>query len=136
MKSATILLFSALLLGMSAITLFGQTPDISGTWVGETDFPTTPDTDPVTLVLKKTDTTYSGTIVIGTGKEVALANVVFEDEDTIGFDFYMTADKERVRVHAKLDVINDKLEGNKLMGSWVIEDGSYGSLELVRKKSK
>ncbi len=136
MRTATILTLLVLLTGLTALALPGQTPDLSGTWVGETDFPSTPDQDPVTLILKKTDTSYTGTIAIGTTKEVALENFSFEDEDTFGFDFVMTADKDRAKVHAKLDVINDKVEGNKLMGSWVMEDGSYGSLELVRKKAK
>lgn len=136
MKRATVLMLSALLIGLTAITLFGQSPDISGTWIGDTDFPSTPDQDPVTLILKKAGSAYSGTIAIGTAKEVALENFAFDDEDTIGFDFVITVDKNRVKVHAKLDIINDKLEGNKLMGSWVMEDGRYGALELVRKKGE
>jgi hypothetical protein len=114
--------------------LLAQIPDISGTWVGTTDFPTTPDIDPVTLILKKAATSYTGTITVATAKEAALENFKIEDEDTISFTFVLLMGNDKVKVKARLDIINDKVDGNKLMGAWTMETGDYGSLDLTRKK--
>ncbi len=37
-------------------------------------------------------------------------------------------------VKVKLDVINDKLLGNSLMGAWTMDSGDYGRLELNSQK--
>ncbi len=110
-----------------------QIPDISGTWVGTTDFPTTPDIDPVTLILKKAGTSYTGTITVANAKEVALENFKVEDEDTISFTFLLPIGNDKAKVKARLDIINDKVEGNKLMGAWTLETGEYGSLDLAQR---
>ena len=137
MKRAAVLVLTVLTVlctAFGAATIFQQFPDISGTWVGETDFPNTPDVDPVTLVLKKAGDSYSGTITVATAKEVALENFKIEDEDTCSFGFTMIIGGTKVQVKAKLDIINDKVDGNKLMGAWSLESGEYGSLDLTRKK--
>jgi hypothetical protein len=134
MKRGTIWMFAALLTAFSAATLFGQTPDISGTWIGDTEMPNSTDTNHVTLILKKADASYSGTITMAKAKDAAIENFAFEDEDTFNFEFVMPGDNAKIRVKVKLDIINDRLLGNKLMGGWVIEDGTYGSLDLQRSK--
>jgi hypothetical protein len=134
MKKATILTLSVLLVTFFAGILLAQIPDISGTWVGTTDFPNTADIDPVTLILKKAGTSCTGTITVATAKEVALENLKIEDEDTISFTFLLLIGNGKAKVKARLDIINDKVDGNKLMGAWTLETGEYGSLDLTRKK--
>jgi hypothetical protein len=134
MKRVTILMFTALLMTFAATSLFGQTPDISGTWVGDTEIPNSTGTDHVTLTLKKADALYSGTITMARAKDAAIENFAFEDEDTFNFEFVMPSGTDKIRVKVKLDILNDKVLGSKLMGSWAIEDGTYGSLDLQRSK--
>jgi hypothetical protein len=135
MKRATVLGFALLFVVFAAATLLAQQfPDISGTWVGDTDFPNTPEVDHVTLVLKKAGDSYSGMITVATAKEVALENVKIEDEDTFSFAFRMLVGKDTVKVTAKLDVLNDKVMGHKLLGAWTMETGEYGSFDLEPKK--
>ena len=137
MKRAAVLMLLGLLTTFATWALPAQQakfPDIAGTWVGTTDFPSTPDKDPVTLVLKRAGDSFAGTIAVGKTKEVALENVKIEDEDTFSFEFSLTVGEDTDRVKAKLDVINDRLIGNKLLGGWTMDDGSYGTLDLQYKK--
>ena len=101
---------------------------------GQTDFPNTPDKDPLVLVLKKAAASYSGTIAVGAAKPQALENFQIEDEDTFSFEFSISTGDDTTKVKAKLDVIDDKIDGNKLMGAWNMESGDYGSIELIRQK--
>ena len=134
MKRGTILMCSVLWMIFAAASLSAQTPDISGTWVGDTELPNSTASSHVTLILKKADASYSGTITLGNAKDAVIENYAFEDEDTFNFEFVMPSGTAKIRVKVKLDIIDDKLSGRKLMGSWGMEDGSYGSLELDRSK--
>ena len=134
MKRATILALLGLLATSMAGLLFAQFPDLSATWVGTTDFPTTPEEDPVTLVLKKAGDSYTGMITVATAKAVPLDNFKIEDEDSFTFEFVMPVGNDKVKVKARLDVVSDKVDGNKLVGAWTTENGDYGSLDLTRKK--
>ncbi len=134
MKRSTILALLGLFVTVMAGTLYAQFPDISATWVGTTDFPNTPNEDPITLVLKKTGTTYTGTITVATAKESPVENFKIDDEDSFTFEFMMPIGDTKVKVKARLDVISDSIDGNKLMGAWTMESGDYGSLDLTRKK--
>lgn len=134
MKRLTILGLLALFLTIMASPLFAQFPDIGATWVGTTDFPNTPDEDPITLVLKKAGTSYTGTITVATANAVPVENFKIEDEDSFTFEFMMPVGNDKVRVKARLDVISDRVDGNKLMGAWSMDSGDYGSLDLTRKK--
>jgi hypothetical protein len=134
MKRMTLGVFAVLFLAFSVAVLFAQTLDFSGTWVGETDFPNTPGIDRVTMVLKKAGNSYSGTIVIAKAAEVPLDNFKVEDEDTITFYFPIKTESGTVKVKARLDFLNDKVDGESLMGAWTMESGDYGSLDLKRKK--
>jgi hypothetical protein len=134
MKTETILTLVVLLVTFSAGLLPAQASDISGTWVGTTDFPNTPDIDPVTLILKKAGNSYAGTITVATAKEVALENLKIEDEDTVTFAFVLPIGNDKVKVKARVDILSDKVDGSKLMGAWTMETGEYGSLDLTRKK--
>jgi hypothetical protein len=134
MKRATIVALLGLFVTFAAGVLFAQFPDIAATWVGTTDFPNTPDEDPVTLVLKKAGDSYTGTITVAAAKETPLENFKLDDEDTFTFEFIMPVGDQKIRVKARLNVIEDRVLGNKLMGAWTAESGEYGSLDLARKK--
>jgi hypothetical protein len=134
MKRATTVALLGLLATLAPGVLFAQFPDIAATWVGTTDFPGTPNEDPVTLVLKKAGNSYTGTITVATAKETPLENFKLDDEDTFTFEFVMPVGDQKMRVKARLDVIEDRVLGNKLMGAWTADSGEYGSLDLSRKK--
>jgi len=139
MKKTRLWLQLAALMTFATLTYSAQQekfPDITGTWVGETDFPATDEKDPVTLVLKKAGDTFTGTIAVGNGKETKLEDVKIEDEDTFSFVFSLSLGGETNLVKAKLDVISDRVIGNKLLGSWTTDDGSYGALDLQPKKQR
>jgi hypothetical protein len=135
MKRATILALTLLFTAFASITILAQQmPDISGTWVGDTDFPNTPEVDHVTLVLNKAGDSYTGNITVATAKAAPLENLKIEDEDTFSFSFSMLVGKDTVKVTAKLDILDDKELGHKLVGAWTMESGEYGSFDLSPKK--
>ena len=138
MTKTTLVIFSALLLAFAGTALYGQTQaktlDVSGTWTGDTELPNSDTKDHVTLILKKAGDSFSGTITMLGAKDVAIENFSFEDEDTFEFQFTMTSGGNKNVVKVKLDVINDKLLGNSLMGAWTMDSGDYGRLELNPKK--
>jgi len=130
------LIFCLMVLTLPPATLWGQSKiaDLTGTWAGQTEMPGTTDKVDVTLVLKKAGKDYSGTISLAGAKNAALGDFSWEDEDTFQFSFSMPGDGDPVKVKVKLDIISDEILGNKLMGSWFVEDGTYGALDLQRKK--
>jgi hypothetical protein len=131
MKRAMILAVPAVLLALMAGLLLGQNTDLSGTWVGDTVVPNSPDKDGVTLVLKKDGASYSGTFSdsMGMANEVALQNIKF-DKDTLTFEFVVFVGEAGLRISTTL-----KISGEKLVGSWVSEANDTGALELSRKKA-
>jgi hypothetical protein len=135
MKRAMILLVSILFTSVMATTLYAQNAvDVSGTWVGTTDFPNTPDKDDVTLILKKQGTSFSGTITAGKLKDIPCEKLVFSDEDSFSFEFVLDTGDSKTRIAAKLNYESDTILGTHLMGAWSIESGEYGVLEFERKK--
>ncbi len=134
MKKVTIATLLGLFVTVAVGVLYAQFPDVAATWIGTTDFPNTPDEDPVILVLKKTGASYTGTITVATAKATPLENLKLEDDDTFTFEFFMPIGDQKVKVKARLDVLSDRVDGNKLMGAWTMESGEYGSLDLARKK--
>jgi hypothetical protein len=138
MTKTTLVIFSALLLAFAGTALYGQTPvktlDVSGTWTGDTELPNSDTKDHVTLILKKAGDSFSGTITMLGAKDVAIENFSFEDEDTFNFQFTVTISGNKNLVKVKLDVVNDKLLGDSLMGAWTMDSGDYGRMELNPKK--
>ncbi len=84
--------------------------------------------------LKKEGNSYAGTIAVGKTKEVAIKNLRIDDEDSFSFEFVLTLGNKISPAKAKLDVISDIVLGSRLMGSWYLDDGSYGALDLSLKK--
>lgn len=135
MKHLTAALSVVFILTFCAITLAQDNAvDVSGTWVGDTDFPGTPQKDHVVLVLKKEGKTFTGTISAGDVKDIPLEKFSFEDQDSFRFEFVLPQGSKKVRVSVNLDYINDRVIGNKLMGAWSVESGEYDLLELQLKK--
>ncbi len=120
----------AVFLLLAASSIFGQAKDPSGTWVGDTVVPNSPDKDIITMILKKGGDSYSGTISdsLGMLKGTPLEKAKFES-DTISFEFVVTVGTDQVRVSMTL-----RMSGEKLSGTWESEDGSRGTLELSRTK--
>jgi hypothetical protein len=104
-----------------------QAADLSGTWIGRTEVPDV-GTDEVTLVLKKAEKSYSGTItdnqaVINPNTEIKDVAI---DGEKLSFIFSL-ADGNLITI--KLTVAGDKMTGH-----WEHPEGSTGTIELIRKK--
>jgi len=128
MTKAKWILIAATFLGVLVLTGYAQkAPDLSGTWIGKTEVPNV-GTDEVTLVLKKVDKSYGGTIIDNQG--VIAANTEIKDVTIIGdkvsFTFNL-ADGNLITI--KLIVTTDKMNGQ-----WEHPEGSIGTIEFVRKK--
>jgi hypothetical protein len=121
---------------LSLVLLFGifawagpslQAPNLSGTWIGKTEVPNV-GTDEVTVVLKKAEKSYSGTItdnqaVINPNTEIKDVTI---DGEKLSFTFNL-ADGNLITI--KLTVA-----GDKMIGQWEHPEGSTGTIELIRKK--
>jgi hypothetical protein len=128
MKKGKWILIAAAFLGVLILTGYAQkAPDLSGTWIGKTEVPDI-GTDEVTLVLKKVDQGYGGTIADNQGVIAANTEIkdVAIDGDKLSFIFNL-ADGNLITI--KLTVA-----GDKMTGQWEHPEGSTGAIELVRKK--
>ncbi len=130
MKQATSVLLAVFAVFLFAGLLPAQKTDLSGTWVGDTMVPNSQDKDGLTLVLRKTENSYAGTISDSMGmlSAVALENVKFEN-GTLTFQFTATVGDQNIKVITTL-----KVNGEKLSGSWSDEQGDTGALEMTLKK--
>jgi hypothetical protein len=130
MKSFKACLLAAALLVVAAGSHSAQTPDLGGTWVGDTVVPNSQEKDIVTLVLKKDGASYTGTLSdsMGMAVSVPLEKVKIE-KGTLTFEFVVQTGEQPMRIYTTL-----KISGEKLIGSWTSEDNSTGNLEMTRKK--
>jgi len=122
-----VLCFLACLAFLASSVFPFQKIDLTGTWIGKTEVPDS-GTDEVTLVLKKTETGYTGIVndslaVIAKDTEVKEINL---DGDKLFFAFPL-ADGARV-------VIKVTVAGDKLTGFWEHQEGDTGAIEMTRKK--
>jgi len=102
-------------------------PDLAGTWIGKTEVPDQ-GTDEVTLVLKKDEKGYTGTVVDTLGliaKDTEIMDVKVEGNE-ISFRFPLT-DGAMISVKMTAD-------GNKMAGAWVHPEGDTGVLSFEKKK--
>lgn len=129
-KIASALTLFAFLLVLSCGMSFSQQADLSGTWVGSTEVPDSPEPDMLTLVLKKEEGKYSGTITdsLGMLQDTEIEDVELKD-NTLTFTFQANNGEEFITVYASLTV-----KGDKLSGYWESEDGNSASIEMERKK--
>ena len=129
-KTASALTLFVFLLALSGGMSFSQQVDLSGTWVGPTEVPDAPEPDMLTLVLKKEEGTYSGTITDSMGmlQNTEIEDVEFKD-NTLTFTFQVDTGGEYLSVTTSLT-----LKGDKMSGYWETDDGTSATVELERKK--
>ena len=132
MKNRKILALSISLLmmgsGFFSVRAQEQLPDLSGTWVGNTETPN--GTDTLTLTLTKKGEVYSGFISDSLGMlvEAPLQGIKYEKGVMTFFFMVATGDGE-MRVNNSL-----KLDSGKIAGEWTIGTDMAGSFILERKK--
>ena len=130
MKKTAILL-ALLAFGLVAqAAMSGQTPklvDLAGTWIGKTDVPNQ-GTVEVTMVIRKIDNGYAGTIMDSLGiiaPDTEMKNIELKgDELTLNFPL---ADGTTILCRLKV-------AGDKITGQWGHPEGDVGDLEFARKK--
>ncbi|MDH4270393.1 MAG: hypothetical protein OEW18_00290 [Candidatus Aminicenantes bacterium] len=129
MTKARRILAAAALLGVITLTGFAQkAPDLCGTWIGKTEVPNV-GTIEVTLVLKKAEKRYGGTIssdnqaVINANTEIRDATI---DGENLSFIFPLA--------EGTLLMIKQIVDGDKMTGHWEHPAGTTGAIELVKKK--
>ena len=129
-KTASALALLAFLLVLSCGLSFSQQADLSGTWVGSTEVPDAVELDKLTMVLKKEEGKYSGTITDSMGmlQNTEIEGVEIKD-NTITFNFQADNGEELITVYASLTI-----KGDKLSGHWESADGNSASIEMERKK--
>jgi hypothetical protein len=129
-KTASALTLFAFLLVLSCGMSFSQQADFSGTWVGSTEVPDAEELDILTLVLKKEEGKYSGTITDSMGmlQNTEIEGVEIKD-NTITFTFQVDTGEEYLSVTTSLT-----LKGDKMSGYWETDDGNSATIELERKK--
>ncbi len=109
--------------------MLGQSVDLSGTWVGETEVPDAIEPDKMTLVITKEGGEYSAKISDSMGM---LDNTECEDlefvENKLTFNIEVNTGEEYLTVYLTL-----KVEGDTMTGYWESDDGSTGSVEMTKK---
>lgn len=131
MKKAGWALAAAILLGVTGLTgLAQEAPNLDGTWVGKTDIPGV-GTVEMTLVLKRAEKSYCGTISISHsgGEGVIQASTEIRDVTTDGekfsFVFPLT--------DGSLVLLKLVVAGGQMTGQWEHASGSTEAVELVKK---
>jgi len=130
MKKVTpIYVLAVLVLVVTSGLMFGQSVDLSGTWVGETEVPDAIEPDGMTLVITKEDGEYSAKISDAMGM---LENTECEDiefvEDKLTFNIEVNTGGEYLTVYLTL-----KVEDNTMTGFWESDGGETGPVELKKK---
>lgn len=126
-RTTSIFALIAFALALSCGISFCQEVDLSGTWEGTTEVPDMGE-DGLTLVLKKKDGEYSGTISdsLGMIEDVEIEDVEFED-NTLTFNFMVFTGEDYMRVYITLTV-----EGDTMSGHWETEDARSAPIELKK----
>ena len=125
----TLIFFLVALFTAAAGLTFGQSIDLSGTWVGETEVPDEVEPDVMTLVLKKEAGDYTGTITDSMGmlNEAACEDIKFVD-NKLTFNVEVDTGSEYLQVYLSFTV-----EGDTMTGFWEAEDGSMAEVTIKRK---
>ncbi len=122
-------MLTVLVLGAAAGLMFGQSVDLSGTWVGETEVPNEIEPDGMTLVILKEDGEYSGKISETMGMLVNTECDDFEfKENELTFNCEVDTGDEVLTVFITL-----KVEEETMTGFWESDDGGTGPIELTKK---
>lgn len=128
MKTARILTAAAFFGTLVLTGLAQEATDLGGTWVGKTDIPGV-GTVEMTLVLKRAETSFGGTISIDhNGTEIqghTEIRDVTTDGEKFSFVFPLT--------DGSLVLVKLAVAGDKMTGHWEHPAGSTGAVELVKK---
>lgn len=128
-KFTLIYVLAVFVLAAASGLMFGQSVDLSGTWLGETEVPDAIEPDGMTLVITKEDGEYSAKISDTMGM---LENTECEDiefaENKLTFNIEVNTGEEFMTVYLTL-----KVEGDTMTGYWEAEDGSTGPVEMTKK---
>jgi hypothetical protein len=129
-KTASALTLFVFLLVLSCGMSFSQQADLSGTWVGSTEVPDAVELDKLTMVLKKEEGKYSGTITDSMGmlQNTEIEGVEFKD-NTFIFTCPVNTGGEYITVYMSLTV-----KGDTMSGYWETDDGNSATVEMERKK--
>jgi len=110
--------------------MLAQDVDITGTWVGETYTPDSPDPDKLTLVFAKIDDTWTGTFsdTMGYASE-AKCDEIKIDGHSLTFHFDISDGYDVQTIYVALTV-----EEDSMTGAWENEGGEGAEIKLEKKK--
>jgi hypothetical protein len=124
----------SLILGLALALILGNTgfllahaKDLSGTWKGNTIINGMEET--LTLVLKKSGESYTGTVTDSAGfsNETEIESVEVEGEQ-LRFTFPIDTGGAYMTINITLTV-----SGNEMTGEWTSDDGGSGPIELKKE---
>ena len=119
---------SSVLICLLAVSAAGAAAvdDLAGTWTGTTWVPDQGE-DALTLVLTKTESSYSGTLTdsFGMADKAELRDVKLENGELTFFFFLVDGSPIRIAL---------KPEGDAMTGYWVNDEGDTGEIKLERQK--
>ena len=130
MKKITMLFtLTAFVLAAASGLMFGQSVDLSGTWVGETEVPDAIEPDGMTLVIAKKDGEYSAKIsdTMGMFDNTECEDIEFVENK---LTFYMEINTGDAVVTIYLTL---KVEGDTMTGFWESDDGGTGPVEMTKQ---
>jgi hypothetical protein len=129
-KTSSLLSLAVFLLSLLSGISLSQQVDLSGTWVGETEVPDALEPDKITMVLKKINGEYEGTVTdsMGMAQEAKLENIEFKNNE-LKANFLIFDGYEYARIYFVLTV-----EGDTMKGRWESEGGDSSPIELQRQK--
>lgn len=122
-----IALLVALAFVLGAVLWAAPAAEIEGTWLGKAEVPDVGIVE-LTMVLTKTETGFTGLCSDAMGmlnKDTPLAQIKL-DGDKLTFQFPLA--------DGNLIVVNVKVEGDKMTGSWTHQEGDTGAMSFERKK--
>ena len=124
--------FAALLVFLLAASgwMLAQEVDISGTWVGETFVPDSPDPDKLTVMFAKKDGQWTGTFsdTMGFASEAKCEEIKI-DGDSLTFHFDISDGYDVQTIYVALTV-----EKDSMTGAWENEGGEGAEVKLEKKK--
>ncbi len=124
--------FAALLVFLLASSgwMLAQDVDITGTWVGETYVPDSPDPDKLTLVFAKKDDIWTGTFsdTMGYASEAECEEIKI-DGHSLTFHFDISDGYDVQTIYVALTV-----EEDSMTGAWENEGGEGAEIKLEKKK--
>lgn len=122
-----IALLAALVLVLGAVLWAAPGAGIEGTWLGKAEVADVGIVE-LTMALTKTETGFTGVCSDSMGmlnKDTPLTEIKLAG-DKLAFQFLLA--------DGALIVVDLKLEGDKMTGSWTHQEGDSGALSFERKK--